>query len=140
MQFPITLFSLFVLLSTATAAPTEEKRQGGFIFATQTYYSGAGCTGTADGEATFGGVNLCQPISSVLNNVISITADSVTNSPAGCSTTIPILSALMEILWASLVVASKQPLLSWPLTSSAQLKQPIFTSSTLLIANKKTAR
>ncbi len=106
MQFPTTISSLFILLSIANAIPTVEKRQGksplknqsilslivpnelqssgGAIYATQTYYSGGGCTGTADGEATFGGVNLCQPIRSVLGSVVSVTADSVTDSPAGC--------------------------------------------------------
>ncbi|KAE9365449.1 hypothetical protein N431DRAFT_549654 [Stipitochalara longipes BDJ] len=84
MHFPTTISSLFVLLSVATAAPTEEKRQGGFIFATQTYFSGGGCTGTADGEATFGAANLCQPIATVLDTVTSVTANSVTDDPAGC--------------------------------------------------------
>jgi hypothetical protein len=28
MQFPVTIASIFVLLSVATAAPAEEKRQG----------------------------------------------------------------------------------------------------------------
>ncbi|KAH8763844.1 hypothetical protein BGZ57DRAFT_1007408 [Hyaloscypha finlandica] len=84
MQFPTTISSLFILLSIATAAPTEEKRQGGAIYATQTYYSGGGCTGTADGEATFAGVNLCQPIRSVLSSVISVTANSVTDVFADC--------------------------------------------------------
>ncbi|KAN0089493.1 hypothetical protein V8E51_019753 [Hyaloscypha variabilis] len=84
MHFSTTISSLFVLLSVATAAPTEEKRQGGFIFATQTYYSGGGCTGTPDTEATFGSANVCQPIATVLGTVTSVTADSVTDDPAGC--------------------------------------------------------
>jgi hypothetical protein len=50
----------------------------------QTYFSDGGCTGTADTEATFGGVNLCQPIRSVLDSVVSVTADTVTDDPAGC--------------------------------------------------------
>jgi hypothetical protein len=55
---------------------------GGFIYATQVYYSEPGCTGTADGEATFGGENLCQPLLTVLGGVHSVKTGSVTD--AGC--------------------------------------------------------
>ncbi|PMD15103.1 hypothetical protein NA56DRAFT_710330 [Hyaloscypha hepaticicola] len=79
-----TLTTLFLLLSLTTAAPSSSKRQGSTIYAIQTYYTSGGCTGTPDTEATFGGVNLCQPIRSVLDSVVSITADSVMEEIAGC--------------------------------------------------------
>ncbi|KUJ24353.1 uncharacterized protein LY89DRAFT_679509 [Mollisia scopiformis] len=81
MQFSTAITSLFALLTVATAAPAEEKRQGEF-FAVQTYYSAGGCTGTADSEATFNEENLCQPIATVLSTVESVSLISVTD--AGC--------------------------------------------------------
>jgi len=57
---------------------------GGVFYATQTYYSASGCTGTADGEATFNTINLCQPLSTILGSVVSVTTNSVTQDPAGC--------------------------------------------------------
>ncbi|TVY33339.1 hypothetical protein LSUB1_G007097 [Lachnellula subtilissima] len=68
----------------ATASPIIEDRQGGVFYATQTYYSASGCTGTADGEATFNTINLCQPLSTILGSVESVTTNSITQDPAGC--------------------------------------------------------
>jgi hypothetical protein len=163
MQFS-TAISLFTLLAVATAAPTDNKRQsgklstnlspvpfliwlGGEFFAVQTYYNGGGCTGTADSEATFNSENLCQPLSTVLGTVVSVSAISVTD--AGCvskysplevsfewlkkiqyltffeSTTTRIPSVLREILLASSVTASRlAPLSLQPMLSA--LKHFIF--------------
>jgi hypothetical protein len=88
MQVPKTLSSAFFLTlavtTTSMAASQQAKRQGGDIFAVQTYFSGSGCTGTNDTEATFAGVNLCQPIRSILAGVASVSPISVTTRLPNC--------------------------------------------------------
>jgi hypothetical protein len=75
MQFTAILAALAIAATTATA-------QGGQFYAVQSYYSGDGCTGTEDGEATFNTPNLCQPIRSVLPVVKTVKLISV---DAGCT-------------------------------------------------------
>lgn len=66
----------------AAASVQAVPQSGSPIYSTQTFYFGGDCTGTADGEATFGAANLCQPLRTVLGTVTSVDVISV---EAGCT-------------------------------------------------------